>query len=102
MKEIKKLVEYIQDEIKGAENYAKCALKYKEEDRTLAETFLSIASQELSHIDTLHAQATRLITQAKNKGYQAPESMQAVWDWEHEKYIEHVAHIKTLIDMFRK
>lgn len=94
MKEIKYLVEEIKEELEGAEEYAKHAFQYMWDDRTLSETLAAIATQELSHVDALHAQAVRLIKASTDK---PPASMQAVWDWEHERMVEKTAKIKLLL-----
>ena len=99
MKEIKYLVEEIKEELEGAEEYAKHALQYKTSDKTLSDVFATIAAQELSHVDALHAQAVRLIKASDDK---PPAAMQAVWDWEHERMIEHAAKVKTLLDMLKR
>ena len=41
-----------------------------------------MASQELSHVDTLYTQAVRLIQDHRAAGHEAPAGMQAVWDVE--------------------
>ena len=101
MKEIKKLVEYIHEELEDAEKYAKCAAKYKDEDREMANVYYTLANEELGHMDKLHTQAIRIIKAHKAAGHEAPAAMQAVWDWEHEKMIEHAAHIRHLLDTAR-
>lgn len=102
MKQIKELAEHIRDELDGSETYAKLATLYKESDRSLAETYATMANQELSHVDALHAQAVRLIRAQQSAGREAPPSMQAVWDWEHERMTDHVAKIKMLLEQYRK
>lgn len=99
MKIIKHIVEDIKDEMDGAEHYAKLAVQYKSEDRALADNYAKMAEAELGHVTSLHDQAVRLITQQKNSGVTTPPSMQAVWDWEHEKMVDTVARIKVILSM---
>ena len=102
MKAIKEIVEYICEELEDAEEYAEKALYYKEAgDPKLAETLYTIAQQEVGHINMLHTQATRLISEFKAQGRQVPESMQAVWDWEHEKMIKWKAKITAMLGMYK-
>ena len=51
MKEIKCLYTNIRDEMEDAEKYADLALKYKDEDRELADTFASLSKQEVTHAE---------------------------------------------------
>ena len=101
MKEIKYIAERICEELEDAEGYAKHALKYKDTDREMSQALAELARQELSHSETLHHQAVRLIREQRDSGVTPPAAMQAVWDWEHERMIEKTAHIKHLIDMLR-
>ena len=101
MKVIKTLVEDIRDEMEGAEHYAKLATQYKDEDRLLAENYAKLAEIELGHVNSLHDQAVRLIKEQKAAGVETPVSMQAVWDWEHEKMVDEVAKIKMLLSSYR-
>ena len=96
MHRLKKIVEYIWDETMGGEQYAMCALNNKDEDRSLAEAYISMATQELSHAETLMSHAARIISNADE------EHIRAIWDWEHDKVMKRMAHVKTLIDMYRK
>lgn len=97
MKDIKILSKHIREELQDAENYAKLALHYKDDDRSLSQAFEKLAGQELDHADILHAQATRLIKDKKETGIEPPVSMLSVWNWEHENMIECVAKIKLLL-----
>ena len=102
MKEIKLLVEDIREELEGAEHYAKLAAQYKTDDKALADTYATMASQEHNHVDMLHAQAVRLINEQRASGVVAPASMQAVWDWEHELMVDKTAKIRALLDMYKR
>ena len=100
MKVIKNLVEDIQEELEGAEHYAKLATQYKDEDRVLADNYAKLSEIELGHVNSLHEQAVRIIKAYRSAGNEPPESMQAIWDWEHKKQIEWVSKIKTLLAMY--
>ena len=102
MKEIKMLVEYIEEELHDSEKYAKQSLHYKDENRSLSELFLQLSKEEMTHMERLHDQAAKCIAKAKEQRHgEAPEAMQAVWDWEHKKMIDHAARIKVMWDMIR-
>ena len=101
MKEIKEIVEEIRDEVEGAKHYAEQAAKLKDTDTTRSEMYAEMARQELTHIDKLHSMAVKKIEAQREGGYEAPAAMQAVWDWEHEKMIKHVAKIRAMLDMVR-
>lgn len=100
MKVIKELVEMIEEEACGAEQYAKKAMQYKDEDKALADTFAKLAETELQHVDLLHAQVVRIIKAWQAKGNEVPPAMEAVYDYTHQKSIDHVARVKTLINMY--
>ena len=63
MKVIEKLEDLIDSEIHDAEVYAKCALKYKESDPTLAKLFYDLSVEEMRHMDLLHGEVVRQIEQ---------------------------------------
>lgn len=103
MKVIKTIVENIEEETDGAENYAKLATQYKETDKLLADTYAKLAGVELDHVNLLHDQAVRIIKDWKAKtGEEPPASMQAIWEYEHERSIDKVAKIKALLEMYKR
>ena len=53
MKIIKQLVEMIEDELEGAEEYAKCAIKHKADHPMLARALYDISVQEMVHVLTV-------------------------------------------------
>jgi hypothetical protein len=99
MKEIKHYVEQIRDELEVAEEYAKIAAKLKDTDPTNSAEYAEMSRQELSHVDKLHKMAVRAIEKKRSEGIAPPPAMQAVWDWEHEKMMDRVTRIKTLLSM---
>ncbi len=98
MEVIKLLVTHIDEEVNDAETYAKLAAKYKDSDKELSATFSALSEQELSHSDMLHKQAVRIISAY---GKEAPASMQAIWDWEHEKIVDRTARVRTMLTLAR-
>lgn len=102
MKTIKEIVEAIHEELEGAEDYAKKATQYKMDDKALADNYSMMAAQELEHVDKLHAQVVRMIKAHQATGKEVPAAMQAVWDYEHRNFMDKVAKIKMLLEMYRK
>lgn len=103
MKVIKHLVEDIEEELEGAEHYAKLATQYKDEDRELADVYAKLANVELDHVNALHGQVVRIIKDWKAKsGEEPPAAMAAVWDYEHQRAIDKSAKIKILLDLYRQ
>ena len=98
---IKKLCEMIDDELEGAEGYAKCALHYKDSDPALAEVFYTISTEEMRHLDRLHEQVVHYIRKYRDAHGEPPAAMQAVWDYIHAKQIEEAKEIKAYQEQYR-
>ena len=101
MKDIKCLVEFIDEEMNDAEKYAKKATHYKYTNMELADAYAGLAAEEIHHADILHEQAVRLIEAHKASGGTVPESMKTVWDWEHDKAMDHKSRVKIMLDMYK-
>ena len=102
MKLIKWLSEEIEDELEGAECYAKKALDLREEYPDLANTLYTLSLEEMRHVGMLHDEVVRLINDFRKEHGDPPESMQAVYDYLHEKQIEEAQEVKTYQTMFRE
>lgn len=101
MKIIEHLSDLINEEIDGACNYAKLALKYKDERPQLAQTFYSLTVDEMKHIDILHDEVVKIINEHKATGAEVPVEMQAVYDYVHQKQIDRVHGIKLYMDQYK-
>lgn len=99
MKEIKWLALAIEAELEDAEKYAKAAHQYRDTDKELSRACASIAEEEINHAMRLHKEAERMIKTYRAEGHEAPESMKAIWDWEHEKMVDHIARIRHMLAM---
>lgn len=92
----------IEEELEGAEHYAKKATEHKDDDRELVDVYAKLANVELDHVNALHGQVVLIIKEWKvTSGQEAPAAMQAVWDYEHERSVDKAAKIKTLLDMYK-
>lgn len=98
---IKKLSGMIKEEIQDAEKYARCALNHKESDKTLADTFYTLANEELKHMEMLHTQVVRIIDDHRKAKGNPPAEMQAIYDYVHEEQIEAVKEVKILLAMYK-
>lgn len=99
MKKIKKLVDAIDEELGGAQDYAESYVECKaagETDR--AASYKKMAQDELDHAQRLHTMAVQEI-KALEKIYTAPADMQAVWDASHKTYVEKAAWIKQMLSL---
>ena len=92
---IKKLSEMIGEEISDADKYISCALKHRDENPQLAETFFRLSLEEMQHMSLLHDQVTRIIEEYRRAKGDTPPSMMAVYDYLHEKHIEHAGEVKA-------
>lgn len=106
MKEIKDIIAFIDDEIDGACEYIKYAVKMKGVDDLAYQTALRLAATEMEHVDAWHAVAVKAIeakrAEMKMRGQQVPAYMQAMWDDEHAEYLEKVAKLKYKLETAKK
>lgn len=106
MKEIKHLIDFIDEEMDGVKDYIKYASKVKGIDDITYSTIMEIIPQEVRHIELLHDTAVKEIEKAqselKAKGKDIPEYMLDMWQEEHEDYIECMANLKYKIEMLKR
>ena len=101
MKIIKELSEMIEEELDGAENYARCALKHKEDSPALSNVFYEISTQEMRHVHMLHDEVVKLIKTHREKHGEPPAAMMAVYEYVHKKHIDKLAEAKRYQELYR-
>lgn len=102
MKIIERLCDKIEKEIDSAEEYAKCALNYKEGRAQLAETFHQIAEEKMKNVMLLHTQVTSIIEEYRKANGEPPEAMKTLYDIMHRKHIEHAAAVKGMLALYKE
>ena len=101
MKIIKELTELIEEEIEGAEHYAKLALMHKTSHPVLAKTFFDISTDEMRHVDLLHGEVVKLIEEHRKTKGEPPAPMLAVYEYLHNKHIEDAKGVKVYQNQYK-
>lgn len=100
MRKIAQIVDWIDDEIDGSEQYAHAAMQAKEaNDMESSRAYCDMARQELAHAGILHDMVVREIRKAEQDNVEVPKGMMEIWEWNHDKYIDRVAKASIMLDM---
>ena len=95
---IKAIVRDIDDEIMGAEHYAKTAHKAKAMDANSAQTYLAMAKQELAHVETLSDLARRIVKNSQERKDPDLAGIEAIWELQTERISTWVPKVKMMLD----
>lgn len=99
MKKIGKMVNHIHEEICDAKKYAELYIENKADGQMdVANTFKSMAQDELKHSEFWHTLAVAMIEKIRTV-YTPPMDMQEKWDKTHQEFIESVAEVKRMLTM---
>lgn len=101
MEIIEHLQDQIDEEIHDSKKYIKCALKWKEKDDKLADTYYKLSVEEMGHMEKLHDEVVRIIENYKKEHGEPPSDMLAVYNYLHDKAIDKVADIKIMWSMYK-
>ena len=101
MRIIMKLVEMIDDELCGAKDYIKMAMRNHADYPSLADTFADLAEVEMGHVAKLHDEVVKLIEMVRQRDGEPPADMMAVYEYEHKKQIDKASKIKQMIAEYR-
>ena len=100
MKIIMKLVSLIDDELCGAKEYIKLAIRNSAEHPALADTFADLAEAEMGHVTKLHDEVAKLIEEVRQRDGEPPAGMLSVYEYEHDKQIKKAAKINQMISEY--
>ena len=100
MKIIKCIAEKIREETADAEAYADLAMEWKSEQPETAALFYELSTEEMGHVDKLHAEVARQISDYRQKTGEPPKEMLALYNYLHEQHIAKAMQIKVKQGMF--
>lgn len=101
MKIIQQIIEFIDDELEGAEDYIECAFAQKAERPRLADKFAELAEVEMNHMRILHGEAVKLIEEVRQRDGAPPADMLAVYEYEHQKQTKRAGLVNQMISDYR-
>lgn len=102
MKIIKELSEMIEEELEGAEEYAKMAVMHRGDNPSLAKAFYDMSMDEMHHVSLLHDEVSKLIETHKREHGEPPAAMKAVYDYLHERQIEEANEVRMYQAEYRE
>ena len=102
MKIIKCLSEKIEEELHDADEYVQLAMKWKTEQPEAAEVFYQLSTEEMGHVDKLHAVVTKLISEYRDQKGEPPAGMMMLYDYLHEKQVATAMAIKVRQKMYQE
>lgn len=97
---IKVLAEKIEEELNDADAYIDLAMEWKGAQPETAALFHELSTEEMGHVDKLHAEVARLISDYRQKTGEPPKEMMTLYNYLHEKHIAHAMRIKVKQGMF--
>ena len=101
MKIMKCLAEKIEEELHDANAYIDLAMTWKDEQPDSAKVFYKLSLEEMSHVDKLHAEVARLISEYRQQTGEPPKEMLTLYNYLHEKHVAEAMSIKVKQGMFR-
>lgn len=100
MRAIAEVARRIGEEVADVAGYSKLASWFRDSgDEESGKAIHEIARQEMEHADRLHAIAVRLVERASKEEPQSA-GMMAVWEFEHDRMMEELAHARTMLSQY--
>ena len=102
MKIIKCLAEKIEEELRDADSYIELAMTWKKEEPATADLFYQLSLEEMGHVDKLHEDVARKISEYRAQTGEPPKEMLALYNYLHEKHIGEAMRIKIKQGMYKE
>ena len=94
---IETLLEQVYEEIDGATEYAELTLKYKYDNKSLADVYNDLLKREYNHIQRIYAELQKCINSIESEC----ETLNELLDWRSSKIIDGCSKAKILIGLYR-
>ena len=98
---IKCLSEKIEDELSDAQEYIDDAMRWKQDDPEVANLFYHLSTEEMGHIEKLHAMVAKIIEEYRAQNGEPPKEMMTLYDYLHQKHMNHAMEIKVKQGMYK-
>lgn len=99
---IRELSQQIEEEMEDSRRYAELAIRHKDDQTGLAGMYMELSDAEMGHVNKLHDAVSRLIREYREKHGEPPETMQAVYDYLHDRHMDRAAEVKAIQSIYRK
>ena len=101
MKIISCLSDLIEEELHDADKYIELAMAYKDEDTDVAELFYQLSTEELGHMERLHAEVVDKIRVYREENGEPPKGMMELYNHMHKKHMTDAMKVKVKQGMFK-
>ena len=99
---IKELSDRINDELHEANKYINAAYEHMDDQPQVADAYFKLSQEEMSHVNYLHEQVTRIINEYKATHDSIPAGMMEFYNMLHEQQIKKANKIKAKQEQYRK
>ena len=101
MKVIMCLTDKIAEELHDADAYIELAMRWKDEDQDVGDLFYTLSTEEMGHVDKLHAEVVDQIKVYREEQGDPPKGMMELYDHIHQKHLEEAMAIKVKQGMYK-
>ena len=106
MRKLRTYIEFLKEEIEGAEDYLRFASMAKTDDVAGAAMAVKLAEVEMQHArdwhDLIVAEIDKQKRMLSEKGESVPPMMLEAWKYEHAEYVEKVSKLKHMAEMLKQ
>ena len=101
MKVIMCLTDKIDEELQDADSYIDLAMKWQAEDQDVSDLFYQLSTEEMGHMEKLHAEVVDQIKVYREENGEPPKGMMELYNHIHQKQIAEAMRIKVKQGMYK-